>query len=298
MLVDALVARARETGLALDGVGIGLPGLVDARRGMMISNVNYLPEFAHVPLADQVTEHTGLPSFVDNDVNALALGEWAFGLGRGAHSLVVLAIGSGIGGGIVLDGKLVRGATGSAGEFGHLPLDRDGARCVCGMRGCVSTYLCGIALTAEACRRTEATGTLPASTSLLAPEEDGRHGVGARHLFEASAAGDATARRTVRDACRALGATVGVIVNTLNPEVIVVTGGVVASLVPLESEVRREIGAHALEHALGGTRIHLVAGDKRESVRGGAALVGYELARRRGASEESRNAEAPSGVAD
>ena len=105
-VIDELGAEADRRGLALNGVGIGLPGLVDAEKGLMTSTMNLVPEFAHVPLAGDVRARTGLPTFVDNDVNAQALGEWTFGLGRGASSLVLLALGTAVGGSLVIGGTL------------------------------------------------------------------------------------------------------------------------------------------------------------------------------------------------
>ena len=114
-MVGGLLVDARSRDLALLGVGVGLPGLVDGGKGVMRSSKNHVPEFHDVPLANRLAAQTGLPAFVDNDVNALALAEWTFGLGRGATSLVLLAIGTGTGGGMILNSELVRGPSGYAG---------------------------------------------------------------------------------------------------------------------------------------------------------------------------------------
>ncbi|HWN01428.1 MAG TPA: ROK family protein, partial [Candidatus Dormibacteraeota bacterium] len=153
-IVADLHAEAQARGLALEAVGIGVPGLVDAERGMLLHSAgSHVADLHRVPLAELVSAKTGVPAFVDNDVNALALGEWMFGLGRRAASCVVLAIGSAVGAGIILDGRLVRGKSGFAGELGHIPIDFDGPPCTCGGRGCLSLYVGGEYIAAEARQR-------------------------------------------------------------------------------------------------------------------------------------------------
>jgi len=116
-----VVQRMRQAAGALDaaveGIGIGVPGTVDAESGVIGKDIHYVPELAGTSLAATVAAQTGLPVYVDNDVNVLALGEWMFGAGRGARFLVVLAIGTGVGGGIIQDGRLVRGQGGFGGEL-------------------------------------------------------------------------------------------------------------------------------------------------------------------------------------
>jgi glucokinase len=275
-IVTDLHTEAQARGLALEAVGVGVPGLVDAERGMQLSSAgSHVADLSRIPLAERLSAKTGVPAFVDNDVNALALSEWTFGLGRGAASCVVLAIGSGIGAGIILDGRLVRGKRGYAGELGHIPVDFNGPPCPCGGRGCLALYVGGEYLAAEARRR----GSCEPS-SLLALAGGQAPAITAETVFLAAAAGDPLARSMVDRACRALGAGVAVVVNSLNPEVVVVTGGVVKSLLPLQGEIIRRAGEYALADALVGTPIHFVPGHKSQTVRGGAALVLYERAHR------------------
>ena len=275
-IVTDLHAEAQTRGLALEAVGVGVPGLVDTERGMLLNSAgSHVADLYRVPLADRISAKTGVPAFVDNDVNALALSEWMFGLGRGAASCVVLAIGSGIGAGIILDGRLVRGKRGYAGELGHIPVDFNGPPCPCGGRGCLALYVGGEYLAAEARRRVSCE-----PSSLLALAGGQAPAITAETVFLAAAAGDPLARSMVDRACRALGAGLAVVVNSLNPEVVVVTGGVVKSLLPLQGEIIRRAGEYALADALVGTPIHFVPGHKSQTVRGGAALVLYERARR------------------
>jgi len=279
-VVDELVSTARDRGLSLDGIGIGLPGLVDAEKGTMVGDeFNYVSDFKGVPLADELRSSTELPVFVDNDVNLLALGEWLFGLGQNATSLVVLAIGTGLGGGIVLNGSLVRGQGGCAGEFGHVPINFDGPPCICGGRGCLAGYIGGQMIAANAQERV----LREPGSALLGLAGGDRKAITAELVFKAAASGDAVARPIVDEALDALGAGLGAIINALNPEVLIVTGGVAESLVPIEHEVRDRAARYALAEALATTRFHIVRSDKRRTVLGGAALVLYERGRQRNA---------------
>jgi glucokinase len=255
------VARAR--GIAVEGVGIGVPGTVDAETGAVGADVHYVPELAGTPLAELVAKRLGGPVFADNDVNVLALGEWIFGAGRGARSLVVLALGTGVGGGIILDGTLHRGQGGFGGELGHVPIDFDGRPCICGGRGCLKAYVSGTDIAIEGRVRL------------------GRV-VSAADVFALARAGEPEARALVDEVCRALGAGLAVIVNGLNPERLLLTGSVAKSLAPLEAEVRGALAGYAFALALATTEIEILTRDKDATVRGGAALVRYETARRAG----------------
>jgi len=274
-VVDGLVSDAAARGLPPLGIGVGLAGPVDAETGLIRSRENHIPEFYLVPLAERIGARTGLAAFVDNDVNALALAEWMFGFGRGTASLVLLAIGTGTGGGVILNNALVRGHCGYGGEFGHMTVNFRGPLCVCGGRGCLSTYVDGFQIAAQArslARR------FP--SPLLGLADDDPEAITSAMVFEAAAAGDALAAGIVNEACEALAAGLGSIVNAFNPEIIVVTGGVANSLALLEADIVRRTATYALRPALTQTQIAIVPSDKRETVRGGAALVLYELARR------------------
>ncbi len=275
-LVQTLLDRARRDGWPVAGVGLGVPGIVDAPGGPIGDEVPNVPELAGVALAATLGRRFGVAVFADNDVNALALGEHRFGAGRDARSLVVLAPGTGFGAGLVLDGRLVRGAAGFAGEFGHAPVKFDGRPCWCGGRGCVAVYASGRGI-AEAAREQAA---LHRDSALWAAAGEDPTAITAPRVFEAAEAGDRVAAGIVADACRALGALIAMIVNGLNPEVVVVTGGVTAAYAAREKQVLAAAAEHAFARALAGTRVRLVPGDKRVTMRGAAALVRYELDRR------------------
>jgi glucokinase len=276
-LIDRALSAAADRGLRVAGIGVGLPGLVDVEKGYMRSMpFAWLSELGDVPLAALIQERSGLPVFVDNDVNALALGEWMFGPGRGADSLVTLAIGTGMGGGLILDGRLVRGHHHSAGEIGHMSVSLTGPLCVCGSVGCLATYVAGGMM---ADRARERLAAYPGSTLLRRTGGDAER-IGAPLLFEEAAAGDPLARAVIDEACEALAMGIGALVSLLNPEIIVITGGVATSLAPLQDDILRRVRRRALAAALDATTVRVVPADKRATVRGGAALVHYEMARR------------------
>jgi len=277
-VVDGLLRKTAEQGLRLAGVGIGVPGAIDPDKGAMARTLHHpVPELADLMLADQIQAQTGIHVFVDNDVNALALGEWTFGLARGASSLVLLAIGTNIGGGIINDGRVMRGHGGFGGELGHVPINFDGPPCFCGGKGCLGMYIGGRQMAMEAGNRTK---SHPESTVLtLAGGDPGA--ITSSMVFEAARAGDSLGLAMVSEACEALGASLGGIVNGLNPEVVIITGGVAESLVPLEVDILQRARRYTYPLAFASTRICIVPADKRRMLRGGAALVLYELERQR-----------------
>ena len=270
-LIDGLRRDAR--GLVPAAIGVGVPAIVDVGAGVIGEEAHNVPELAGLPLARVLAARFGMPVFVDNDVNALALAEARFGKGRGARSLVVLAAGTGFGSGIVLDGRLVRGARGFGAELGHVPVKFDGPACWCGGRGCLALYASGRGI-AEAASERAATA---AGRALLAAAGGEASRIDASLVFRLAAEGEPVAAAVIDDACRALGAILGVVVNGLNPEVIVVTGGVAASFAALEARVLAAAAEYAFKRALVTTTIVIVPGDKRLSMRGAAALAFYEL---------------------
>jgi glucokinase len=276
-VVDDLLRHAAERQLTLAGIGLGVPGPIDPEKGAMVKPPEYhpVPELADHRLGEQILARTGIPAFVDNDANALALGEWTFGVARGAASLVLLAVGTNVGGGIIHDRRVVRGHSGFAGELGHVPINFDGPLCFCGGKGCLGMYLGGAQMALEAQRRVD---RLRASMLLTLAGGDVT-AINSQIVFEAARGGDPVARVMVDEACEALAASLGGIVNSLNPEVVVVTGGVAESLVPLERDILQRTRRYAYSPAFAGTRINISATDKRRTMRGAAALVLYELGR-------------------
>ena len=261
-VIQRVNQTARAVGATVEGIGIGVPGTVDAARGVIGRDIHYVPELAGAQLAVTIAAETGIAVYADNDVNVLALGEWMFGAGRGARSLVVLAIGTGVGGGIIQDGRLMRGQGGFGGELGHVPINFDGRSCICGGQGCLKTYVSGTDI------------------GLMGTELLDRN-VSAADVFRMANESNPACQDVVTEVCRALGAGLAVIVNGLNPERLIVTGGVAESLKPLEVRIYAQLQRYAFARALESTRIEIVPQGKQSTVRGGAALVQYETERRR-----------------
>lgn len=202
------------------GAGLGAPGPLDRRAGI-VSIMPNLPGWEGFPLRDRLTEALRLPAVVVNDADAAALGEFRYGAGRGAQDMVYLALGTGVGGGIIAKGQLYSGVSGAAAEVGHIVLDPEGPLCGCGHRGCLEAYCSGSGLERLAEQRLQA----GASSTLreLAGEP-----LSTYHLEKAARAGDALARELFEQGSRRLAQGIVTIVHLLNPELLVFGGGLLA----------------------------------------------------------------------
>jgi glucokinase len=147
LFLELIRSAGQSTG-KIGGIGIGVPGVLDMEKGETLFLPNLPGTWPHVPLRDTIRELTGLPTALLNDVRAITYGEWQFGAGRGVDTLAVFAIGTGIGGGLVVDGRLHLGIGGTGGELGHMTIDYNGPVCGCGNRGCLEAYASGPAIRA------------------------------------------------------------------------------------------------------------------------------------------------------
>ena len=225
----------------LVGIGIAAPGPVDPIRGRVIDPPNLGPTFHDTPLAERAQASLGLPAFLDRDTQVAALGEGAFGAARGCADYLYLTVSTGIGGAIVTDGKLLRGPDGTAGELGHLLVDRHGPPCGCGAVGHLEAIASGSAIARAARRRIDAGESQPLAR--LAFE----HGpaFGAREVAEAETAGDPVAAAIMADAREAFARACVGLVDVFNPALIVVGGSLAAGqgdrwLDPARATVVRE----------------------------------------------------------
>lgn len=219
------------------GVGIGAPGPLDTARGIVLLTPNL--GWRNYPLRDRVSAALDLPAALDNDANCAVLGEWWQGAARGTRIAIGLTIGTGIGGGIVLDGRIFHGASDVAGEFGHMTIDSTGRRCKCGNYGCIEAYASGPNIAARAVEGIES-GVATRLPDYVAGDL-GR--ITAQVVYEAARDGDAYAQEVLRDTAHVLGAAVASLVNIFNPEIVVILGGVTLAgerlFAPLREEVRR-----------------------------------------------------------
>lgn len=241
-IIDRIAALARDSMAAADGreilgVGIGAPGPLDRKAGVVLLTPNL--GWTNMPLRDRVAAALGLPCTLDNDANCAIFGEWWRGAARGATHVVGLTIGTGIGGGIVLDGRIYHGTSDIAGEIGHMTIDSTGRRCKCGNYGCLEAYASGPAIAARAVEGIAA----GAETALPNYVQGDLSLVTAQVVYEAAHDGDPFALEVVRDTAKFLGAGVANIVNIFNPGVVVICGGVTLAgdrlFVPLRGEVNR-----------------------------------------------------------
>lgn len=203
------------------GVGIGAPGPIDVERGFVHFFPN-IPGWKNTPLGRLLEKKLKLPVFLDNDANAMAWGEYCFGAGRGAQSLLALTLGTGIGGGIVLNGRLFHGTSYSAAEIGHLVINENGPRCSCGSRGCVETYV-GNGYFVRAIQKRLRAGQKSLLRDWWLKE---RRLLTPLLVAEAARAGDAFSKRVWRETGKHLGTALASLVNILNPDRIILGGGI------------------------------------------------------------------------
>jgi glucokinase len=272
-VVDAVEEVRAAVGGEVAGVGFGIPCLMDQTRGVAVVAVNLA--LADVPFRDVMAERTGLPVFVDNDANAALVAEHGFGAARGARHAVMLTVGTGIGGALVIDGRLVHGAVGSAGELGHMVIDMDGPRCqgACPNRGCLEALASGTALAREALAAAQAAPDSALGRALA----EGRP-ISGPLVTELAYDGDELARSVLALIGRRLGVGIASYVNVLNPEVVVVGGGVIAAGDLLLEPAREEVRARALAPSRDIVRIVPARFGAESGMLGAAALVLDELA--------------------
>ncbi|HSM36763.1 MAG TPA: ROK family protein [Longimicrobiales bacterium] len=247
LIADAIDA-VEEAGAArsdVAGVGIGSPGPLDRSTGTVIETPNL--GWRNFPLRDLISNRVDLPATLDNDANCATYGEWWLGAGRNVDTLVGLTLGTGIGGGIVLNGKLYHGVNDAAGELGHTTIDSTGRKCKCGNYGCLEAYASGPAIALRAVEGLES-----GAESILPDLVSGRlEAITAAVVYEAVVLGDAFAEEVMKETAKFLGAGIANIINSLNPEMVVVAGGVTRAgellFRPLRAEVRRRAFKHAEE---------------------------------------------------
>jgi glucokinase len=250
-ICDDLVLAAHELrqvanaeGSTVLAAGVGVAGQVDASTGTVI----YAPNLAwhDVPLGACLANAIGIPVFVLNDVQAAAYGEWSHGAARGASDAAALFVGTGVGGGLITQGDLLRGCGGSAGELGHVTIELDGRECRCGRRGCVEAYAGGWAIGKRA------------REEVLARPEEGRRllelagsadALTAAHVAQAAREGDSLASTIVRAAAAALGAAIGIVANAFNPCMLVLGGGVIEGFPEMAAIAREAAHKRALPAA-------------------------------------------------
>jgi glucokinase len=302
--VQQALDEAHITLEQITGIGIAAPGPLNNRTGIIYSPPN-MPGWNSIPLRDLFYERYQVPTYVENDANAAALGEFMFGAGHGCKNIVYLTISTGIGGGIIIDGKLVEGTSGTAGELGHMTIDWKGVRCSCGNIGCLEAMASGTAIArlanealadgrgAElltfASTMLEHPDTVPdpaalptqdhATLPLSEQEEFDSNGeslqVNARTVARAAEAGIPLAREIITYAAEALGAGLVNIIHIFNPEMIILGGGVTLMGRMLMEPALRVVQERAMETPRSAVQISLAQLGTNVGLTGAGALIYY-----------------------
>ena len=243
-LLDQLSA-AMQAGIdacpEVEAIGLGVPSTIDRERAIAISSVN-LP-IVNIPIRDLIAERLGLPVYLDNDANLAMLAEHRFGAARGATNALMLTIGTGIGGGIIMDGELYRGSTGAGAELGHVVIDQAGPPCQgnCPNRGCVETLASGTALGREGSLAAQSHPNSALGQALATGVE-----IDGKVVTDAAIAGDGIAHEVVATIGRRLGVALSSLANIFEPDVIVIGGGASAAGELLLEPARAEVETRSL----------------------------------------------------
>jgi glucokinase len=248
-VVDQIVAivgriHARANGKELQGVGIGVPGFIDISAGLIVGSAN-LPGFTGFPIRDEIQERLGTPILLENDANAAALGEMWMGAGRHVKDLILLTLGTGIGGGIVIDGKVLHGFRGMAGEFGHMTVFPEGNPCGCGNRGCLEKHASATAIAAMG-RMMHFSGD-----------------VTSERVYELALQGNERAKQVFESMGRALGIALANLITAFNFPLYLISGGPLPAWQFFAPSMFAEVSSRSFTFGPTGTRIEkgLLAAD-------------------------------------
>jgi len=273
--IDSLLAgEAANPRAQVNAIGICAPGPLDPKSGVVLNPPN-LPCWRSFPLAERVAAIYNVPVKVDNDANAAALAETIWGAARGYRYVFYATVGTGIGTGIVLDGRIYHGHTGAAGEGGHVTIDYRGPLCPCGKRGCIEVLAAGPAIALRARARVAAEparGSALLSSGLLSLAAGKADAVTSEMVGKAYAAGDALAREILQETAELLTVWLGNIVDLFDPDVLVVGGGVAGMLNPFFAEIKRLLPSWCVNPRASEIPLVLAHYGADAGIAGGAAL--------------------------
>jgi len=265
-VIDALLADSAQ---GIHSIGICSPGPLDPRTGVILNPPN-LPCWRNFPLAEEIASAYHLPVRVDNDGNAAALAEARWGAARGYRYVFYAGIGTGIGTGIVFDGQIYHGRTGSAAEGGHMSIDYRGPRCACGKLGCIEVLASGTAIGAQARAKINAD---PSRGSAMLDLATGKiEAVSSETVGRAYAAGDPLAREILQETVGFLTPWLGNIVDLLDPDVLVLGGGVAAMLQPFFPQIKSRLPQWCVNPHAGEIPLLMAHYGADSGIAGGAAL--------------------------
>jgi glucokinase len=275
-MLDSMASALNQAGKnvpEISAVGIGAAGLSNPRTGVLFTSPN-LPGWRDVPLKGIIEKKLGKKTFLINDANAAALGELCFGAARNACNFIYLGLGTGIGAGIVVDGKICTGAAGTAGEVGHMVIHDDGPRCNCGNRGCWETLASGGALARDARDKIKE----GARTSILDYAAGDTEKIDAEVIQKAAQDGDSLAGELIARIAYYLGVGLANLINIFNPEMIVIGGGLSNMGDMLLGPACEEAGRRAFKQAYRVVRFARAELGRNSGVLGAAALARDSIA--------------------
>ena len=232
------------------GLGVGSPGPLSIKKGLIHFSPN-LPGWNNVPLVDILRDRIALPIFLENDANAAALGEWWRGAGKEVDNLVLLTLGTGIGGGIIVQGEVLHGAWDTAAEIGHMIIHEGGLVCGCGKKGCLEAY----ASATGVIKRTLAAIREGRESVLADAVKKRRESITCELVYKTAEEGDSLSRWIVEETARYLGIGIASIVNVLNPKMVILSGGMIAAGDSIFKPVRKHARENALTAAIEGVKI-------------------------------------------
>lgn len=265
--IDSLSSSTSDTGF--QSIGICAPGPLDPKSGVVLNPPN-LPCWRNFPLAEKIASKYRVPVKVDNDANAAALAETRWGAARGFRYVFYATIGTGIGSGIVLDGRIYHGNTGSAGEGGHVSIDYRGPICGCGKHGCIEALAAGPAIGARA--RAKLASESSRHSAILDLAKGNITAVTSELVGQAYAIGDPLAREVLAETVELLTAWLGNIVDLLDPDVLVMGGGVAAMLLPFFDEIKRRLPSSCVNPVAAEIPLLMAHYGADAGIAGGAAL--------------------------
>jgi len=266
--VDRLLGQGNMKPSQLHSISIAAAGAINFEKGMITESPN-LPGWHNIALRDIMQEKYKLDTFLVNDASAAALGELRFGAGKGVRNLVLLTLGTGIGGGIIIDGELYTGATGGAAEIGHMTIEANGPRCDCGNIGCLESLASGTAVAKEAIERIKSGGKSSLVEMVKGKVED----ITAEEVGVAARSGDPLARDIIDRAAFYLGVGLVSLVNIFNPEMIVLGGGMAKMGSPLLEPARKLVKERAFTMLAQAVRIVTAKLGNEAGIYGAAAFA-------------------------
>lgn len=251
----------------IEAIGLGIPGPVVNNSVVKIAaNFSWNNDF---PAKDLMEKVTGKPVKVGNDVKVIALGETLFGAGKGYKNSITIPIGTGIAAGIIIDGKILEGAGGAAGEFGNVVVNKEGYKCGCGLTGCLETYCSATGIVREGRRRLE----LDKNNALYEVIGGDLEKLEAKHIFDLAKKGDKFSSEIVDFFCEKLAEGVGMLLNIINPEIIIFTGGVARAGEIITDGVKKYLPKYALGMTMENLIFTFGKLEEEAGIKGAAALV-------------------------